>query len=301
MMEGKAVLYKKFGNVDAIPICLNTKNTEEIIKTIKILEPCFGGIHLEDICSPKCFEIEKRLEEEMNIPVYHDDQHGTAIVVTAALINALKLVNKEMEQVKVVVNGPGASGTAIVKMLLVMGVKNIIVCDEFGTLYQGRNEAMLPHMSELALLTNQERIKGPLERAIEGADVFIGVSAGNVLMQEAVKSMNHDSIVFALANPFPEISYESAIQAGVKVIGTGRSDYPNQINNVLAFPGVLKGALQARARNITYDMKVAAAYAISDLVTKEELKPEYIIPSVFNPRVVENVAERVAQSWKNRH
>ena len=296
VMEGKAVLFKKFGNIDAVPICLDTTDKEEIIRTVKLLAPCFGGINLEDISSPKCFEIEKRLEEEMDIPVFHDDQHGTAIVVTAALINALKVVDKKLDEIKLVLNGPGAAGTAIIKMLLAAGVKNISACDEFGILYQGRPEGMVEHKRELAVLTNKEQVKGTLSDAVKGADVFIGVSVGGALTKEMVKSMNQDAIVFAMANPNPEITYEEAVEAGVRVMGTGRSDYPNQINNVLAFPGVFKGALQARARNITYDMKLAAAVAIAELVSEKELKPEYIIPSVFDERVVEHVAKKVAEA-----
>ncbi|MDD3174529.1 MAG: NAD-dependent malic enzyme [Herbinix sp.] len=296
VMEGKAVLFKKFANVDAIPICLDTKDPEEIIRTVKLLEPCFGGINLEDISSPKCFEIERRLEEEMDIPVFHDDQHGTAIVVTAALINALKVVDKKMNEIKIVVNGPGAAGTAIIKMLLAVGVKNIIACDENGILYKGRTIGMVEHKKEISEITNKDQKKGMLTEAIIGADVFIGVSVAGALTKEMVETMNKDAIVFAMANPTPEISYETATEAGVKVIGTGRSDYPNQINNVLAFPGVFKGALQARARNITYDMKIAAAYAIAGLVSEEELKPDHIIPSPFDPRVAEYVAEKVAKA-----
>jgi malate dehydrogenase (oxaloacetate-decarboxylating) len=296
VMEGKAVLFKKFGNIDAVPICLDTTDKEEIIRTVKLLAPCFGGINLEDISSPKCFEIEKRLEEEMDIPVFHDDQHGTAIVVTAALINALKVVDKKLDEIKLVLNGPGAAGTAIIKMLLAAGVKNITACDEFGTLYQGRPEGMAEHKRELAVLTNKEQVKGTLSDAVKGADVFIGVSVGGALTKEMVKRMNQDAIVFAMANPNPEITYEDAIESGVRVMGTGRSDYPNQINNVLAFPGIFKGALQARARNITYDMKLSAAAAIAELVSEKELKPEYIIPSVFDERVAEHVAKKVAEA-----
>lgn len=296
VMEGKAVLFKKFGEVDAIPICLDTTDTEEIIKTVKFLEPCFGGINLEDICSPKCFEIERRLEEEMDIPVFHDDQHGTAIVVTAALINALKVTGKKADQIKVVLNGPGAAGTAIIKMLLAVGVNHMIACDEYGILYPGRPEGLIDHKIELAKITNRQQLQGSLSDAVAGADVFIGVSVGGVLTKDMVKTMNPDAIVFAMANPVPEITYEEALEAGVRVMGTGRSDYPNQINNVLAFPGVFKGALRARARNITYDMKVAAAYAIAELVSEKELTSEYIIPSLFDPRVAEHVAKKVAEA-----
>lgn len=295
VMEGKAVLLKKFSNVDAIPICLDTKDTEEIIKTVKYLAPNFGGINLEDINSPKCFEIERRLEEELDIPVFHDDQHGTAIVVTAALINALKIVNKSIESIKVVLNGPGAAGTAIIKMLLHLGVKNIIACDEYGILYKDRGVGIVDHKKELCEITNKENLVGDLSEAVKNADVFIGVSIGNALTKDMAKTMNKDSIVFAMANPIPEIMYEDAIEAGVKVMGTGRSDYPNQINNVLAFPGIFRGALDVRARNINYDMKLAAAYAIAELVSEEELKPEYIIPNVFDNRVASKVASAVAK------
>lgn len=293
VMEGKAILFKKFADIDAIPICLDTKDTEEIIKTVKYLSPNFGGINLEDISSPKCFEIEKRLEEELNIPVFHDDQHGTAIVVTAALINALKIVNKSIEDIKVVLNGPGSAGTAIIKMLLHLGVKNIIACDEYGILHKDRKQGIVDHKIKLCEITNKENLSGDLNDAVKEADVFIGVSVGNALTKDMIKTMNRDAIVFAMANPVPEIMYEDAIEAGVKIIGTGRSDYPNQINNVLAFPGIFRGALDARARNITYDMKLAAAYAIADLVSEEELKPDYIIPNAFDARVAQKVASYV--------
>lgn len=296
VMEGKAVLFKAFADIDAVPICLDTTDIEEIIRTVKYLAPSFGGINLEDICSPKCFDIERRLEEELGIPVFHDDQHGTAIVVSAALINALKVVGKQMDSIKVVLNGPGAAGTAIIKMLLAMGVKNIIACDEHGILYKDRMPEMDRHKKELAEVTNKENIQGTLVEAVKGADVFVGVSVGGVLTPEMVQTMNQDAIVFAMANPIPEIAYETAIKAGVKVMGTGRSDYPNQINNVLAFPGIFKGALQARSRNITYNMKIAAAYAIAELVTEEELKADYIIPSALDRRVAEYVARKVAEA-----
>lgn len=295
VMEGKAVLFKEFADIDAVPICLDTTDIEEIIKTVKYLAPSFGGINLEDICSPKCFEIERRLEEVLEIPVFHDDQHGTAIVVASALINALKVVDKHMDSIKVVLNGPGAAGTAIIKMLLAMGVKNIIACDEYGILYHGRYPEMDVHKKELAEIINKEGRQGTLVDAVKGADVFIGVSVGGALTAEMIQTMNKDAIVFAMANPIPEIAYEDAIKAGVKVMGTGRSDYPNQINNVLAFPGIFKGALQARARDITYDMKIAAAYAIAELVTEEELSPDYIIPSALDRRVADHVARKVVE------
>ena len=292
VMEGKAVLFKAFGNVDAFPICLATKDTEEIIETVKRIAPVFGGINLEDISAPRCFEIERRLEEELDIPVFHDDQHGTAIVVTAALLNALKLTGKKMEEAHIVLNGPGSAGTAIAKMLLHAGVKHMLICDKEGILAEGR-ENMLPHTTELARLTNPEGRTGVLADAVKGADVFIGVSAAGVLKPEMVKSMNSDAIVFAMANPAPEISYEEAVEAGVRIMATGRSDYPNQINNVLVFPGIFRGALDARARNITYPMKLAAAYAIAGLIDETELREDYIIPSAFDKRVAKAVADAV--------
>lgn len=292
VMEGKAVLFKAFGNVDAFPICLATKDTEEIIETVKRIAPVFGGINLEDISAPRCFEIEQRLEKELDIPVFHDDQHGTAIVVTAALLNALKLTGKKMEEIRVVLNGPGSAGTAIAKMLLHAGVKHMLICDKEGILAEGR-ENMLPHTTELARLTNPEGRTGVLADAVKGADVFIGVSAAGVLKPEMVKSMNRDAVVFAMANPTPEISYEEAVAAGVRIMATGRSDYPNQINNVLVFPGIFRGALDARARDITYPMKLAAAYAIAELIDETELREDYIIPSVFDKRVAKAVADAV--------
>lgn len=293
VMEGKAVLFKAFGGVDAFPICLDTKDTEEIIETVKRIAPGFGGINLEDICAPKCFEIERRLEEELDIPVFHDDQHGTAIVTTAALLNALKVVNKKIQDIKVVVNGPGSAGTAIAKMLLHAGVKNMVICDSKGILWEGR-DGVKGHKLELAKLTNTEKLQGGLPEALVGADVFVGVSVAGALTPELIKTMAKDPVVFAMANPVPEIMYDEAIEAGVKVMGTGRSDFPNQINNVLAFPGLFRGALDARARDITYEMKLAAAYAIAGLISEEELKPEYIIPSPFDKRVAKEVAEKVS-------
>ena len=295
VMEGKAILFKNFGGVDAFPICLDTKDTEEIIQTVKNIAPTFGGINLEDICSPKCFEIEKRLEEELDIPVFHDDQHGTAIVVTAALYNALKVVDKKIDQVRVVLSGPGAAGTAIVKMLFAAGVRHMIVCDENGILYRGK-EGLKGHKVMLSETTNEEMRKGWLADAVVGADVFVGVSKPGVLTKEMVQTMGRDPIVFAMANPVPEIMYDEAVEAGVKVMGTGRSDFPNQINNVLAFPGIFRGALDAGARDINYEMKVAAASAIAELVEPEKLCPEYVIPSVFDERVAPHVAKRVAEA-----
>ena len=281
VMEGKAVLFKEFGGVDAFPICLDTTDTEEIIKAVKYIAPCFGGINLEDIASPKCFEVEARLEKELDIPVFHDDQHGTAVVVTAALLNALKVVGKKIDEIHVVLNGPGSAGTAIIKMLLATGVKNIIACDENGILYN---------------ITNLEDKRGTLADALVGADVFIGVSVAGALKPEMIKTMAKDPIVFAMANPNPEIMYDEAMAAGVKVMGTGRSDFPNQINNVLAFPGIFRGALDCGARDINYDMKVAAAQAIAELVTPDKLSAEYIIPGALEEGVAEHVAKRVAEA-----
>ncbi|MCI8622191.1 MAG: NADP-dependent malic enzyme [Provencibacterium sp.] len=296
VMEGKALLFKEFGGVDAFPICLDTTDTEEIIRAVRLIAPAFGGVNLEDIASPKCFEIERRLEEELDIPVFHDDQHGTGIVVTAALLNALKVAGKSLDQIRVVLNGPGAAGTAIIKMLLHAGVRDIIACDENGILYRERGVGIADHKAELCEITNLSGLRGTLADALPGADVFIGVSVGGALTPAMIGTMNRDPIVFAMANPTPEIMYEEAVAAGVRVMGTGRSDFPNQINNVLAFPGVFKGALSVRARDINYAMKVAAAKAIAEIIPEEELRPDYIIPDAFDPRVAQNVAKRVAQA-----
>ena len=296
VMEGKAVLFKEFGGVDAVPVCLDTQDTEEIIHTVKNIAPCFGGINLEDIASPRCFEIERRLEEELPIPVFHDDQHGTGIVVTAALLNALKVVGKKIEEVKIVLNGPGAAGTAIIKMMLAAGAKYIIACDENGILYKDRGVGIADHKEMLCTITNPEDLRGTLADALVGADVFVGVSVGGALKPEMIKTMAKDPIVFAMANPTPEIMYDEAKAAGVRVMGTGRSDFPNQINNVLAFPGIFKGALEARARDITPEMKVAAAEAIASVIAPEELDEEFIIPSIFDRRVTEAVAKAVAEA-----
>ena len=298
VMEGKSILFKEFGNVDAFPLCLNTQDTEEIIQTIRNIAPSFGGINLEDISAPRCFEIEQRLEEELDIPVFHDDQHGTAIVTTAALLNALRLTGKNIAEVKVVLNGPGSAGTAIAKMLLHTGVKNMLICDRTGILSPGRPN-MTPHKEELASQTNPEGLTGSLPDAIRQADVFIGVSSAGVLTPQMIKTMNPDPIVFAMANPTPEIMYEEAMQAGVHIMATGRSDYPNQINNVLVFPGLFRGALDACARDITSEMKLAAAYAVAGLVDDSELSAEYIIPSVLDKRVAPAVAKAVADAVKN--
>ena len=295
VMEGKAALFKRFGGVDGFPICLSTQNTEEIIAAVRAIAPTFGGINLEDISAPRCFEIEERLERELDIPVFHDDQHGTAIVVTAALINALNIVGKEMKDIKVALSGPGAAGTAIIKMLQHCGVKNIVACDSRGIIFRGR-EGLDAHKTLLAQTTNPENTSGSLADAVRGADVFVGVSAPGILTAEMVKTMAEKPVIFAMANPVPEIGYEEALAAGAAVVGTGRSDFPNQINNVLAFPGIFRGALDCGAREINYDMKTAAAAAIAELVLPEQLSPEYIIPDPFDPRVAENVARRVAEA-----
>ncbi len=296
VMEGKSILFKNFGDVNAFPICIDASKTEDIINVVKALAPTFGGINLEDIASPKCFEIERRLEEELDIPVFHDDQHGTAIVVTAGLLNALKLTGKKIEDIKVVLNGPGAAGTAIIKMLMYAGVKNIIACDEYGILHKAREQGIMDHKKDLCEITNLKNKQGDLKEALKGADVFIGVSVAGALKSEYIKEMAESPIVFAMANPIPEIMYDEAMAAGVKVMGTGRSDMPNQINNVLAFPGVFKGALRANSRDINYDMKFAAAKALAELIGEDELRPEYIIPSPFDERVANSVADAVEKA-----
>jgi malate dehydrogenase (oxaloacetate-decarboxylating) len=295
VMEGKCALFKEFGGVDAIPICLDTKDPDEIVETVKRIAPGFGGINLEDISAPRCFYVEERLREELDIPVFHDDQHGTAIVVTAALINALRVVNKEMSKIRVVLNGPGAAGTAIIKMLMTVGVKDIVAIDSKGVIYDGRGSAG-SHKQWLEKNTNPRGVKGELKDAVKDADVFIGVSKPGCLTKDMVKTMAKDAIVFAMANPNPEIYPEEAKEAGAKVIATGRSDYPNQVNNVLGFPGIFKGALSVRARDINDEMKIAAAYAIADLVSDKERCPEYVIPSPFDERVVAAVSKAVAEA-----
>ena len=296
VMEGKAVLFKEFGGVDAFPICLDTKDPEKVIEAVRLLAPTFGGVNLEDISSPNCFYIEETLERELDIPVFHDDQHGTAIVVTAALIGALRVVGKELSDIRVVVNGPGAAGTAIIKMLLAAGVRDVIACDENGILYKDRGVGIADHKAMLCEITNLGDMRGTLADAVCGADVFIGVSVGGALKPEMVRTMAKDAVIFAMANPTPEITPEEAKAAGARVVGTGRSDYANQINNVLAFPGVFKGALSVRARDINSAMKVAAAHAIADLVSDEERNEDYIIPGAFDPRVAEAVAAAVAKA-----
>ncbi len=292
VMEGKAILFKEFANVDAFPICLDTNDVDEIVRTVKLTAPGFGGINLEDIGAPRCFEIEERLKKELDIPVFHDDQHGTAIVVLAGLINALKVVEKNIEDVKVVVNGAGAAGTAIAKLLLSTGVKDLIACDKVGILYRGI-EGVDDAKKELAKVTNKDNTKGSLADALKGADVFIGVSAPGIVSQEMVSSMNRDSILFAMANPTPEIMPELAKAAGAKVIGTGRSDFPNQVNNVLAFPGIFRGALDVRAREINEEMKIAAAYAIAGMIDEKDLNEDNVIPYALDRAVAASVAEAI--------
>jgi malate dehydrogenase (oxaloacetate-decarboxylating) len=296
VMEGKAILFKTFADVDAFPICLNTTDVDQIVQIVKALEPTFGGINLEDIAAPRCFEIEQRLKQECKIPVFHDDQHGTAIVTVAGLINALKLVKKSPEQIRVVINGAGAAGIAIIDLLTEIGVKEIILCDTKGIIYEGRLHGMNPIKEKAAGMTNKRGLQGTLADALVGADVFIGVSAGGVVKKEMVQTMNQDAIIFAMANPEPEIMPEEAKAAGAKVVGTGRSDFPNQVNNVLAFPGIFRGAFDVRATEINLAMKLAAAYAIADLISEQELSPDYVIPNPFDARVAPKVSNLVAQA-----
>ncbi len=295
VMEGKCVLFKTFGDVDAFPLCIRSKNVDDIVNTVKLLAGSFGGVNLEDISAPRCFEIERRLKEECDIPIFHDDQHGTAIVTLAAMLNALKLAKKNIEEIEVVVNGSGAAGIAITKLLMAMGLKKVILCDTKGAIYEGRDN-LNTEKAEMARISNLHKKKGLLKDVIVGADVFIGVSAAGMLTKEMVKTMAKDPIIFAMANPTPEIMPDEAIEAGASVIGTGRSDFPNQINNVLAFPGLFRGALDVRASDINDEMKIAAAKAIAELVSDEELKAEYVIPAPFDPRVAGNVAKAVAEA-----
>lgn len=292
VMEGKAVLFKEFGNVNAVPICLDTQDTEEIIKTVTYLAPGFGGINLEDISAPRCFEIEERLKASLDIPVFHDDQHGTAIVVLAGIINALKVVGKEKENCKIVVNGAGSAGVAITKLLLTYGFSNVIMCDKVGIISKS-TESLNWMQQKMAEVTNPYQETGNLADAMKGADIFVGVSAPNIVTAEMVSSMNNDSILFAMANPVPEIMPDIAKNAGARVVGTGRSDFPNQVNNVVAFPGIFKGALEGRARQITEEMKLAAALAIAGLVKEEDLHEDNILPEAFHPEVAEVVANAV--------
>ncbi|MCP3742074.1 NAD(P)-dependent malic enzyme [Rossellomorea sp. BNER] len=299
VMEGKAILFKSFADVDAFPICLDTTDVNKIVETVKLLEPTFGGVNLEDIAAPRCFEIEKRLKSECRIPVFHDDQHGTAIVTTAALVNALKLVNKSMNQIRVVINGAGAAGIAIVKLLVNLGVQDILLCDSKGIIYEGRANGMNPMKVEVAKITNKRSRSGMLMDAIDGADVFIGVSTAGALTTEMVKTMNEDGIIFAMANPLPEIMPADAKSAGAKIVGTGRSDFPNQVNNVLAFPGIFRGALDVQASEINEEMKIAAVYAIADMISPTELHSDYIIPHPLDSRVAINVAAAVAKAARD--
>ncbi len=296
VMEGKAVLFKSFAGVDAFPIALNTNDVDKIVETVKLMEPTFGGVNLEDIAAPNCFIIEERLKKETNIPVFHDDQHGTAIVTVAGLVNALKLVGKKMSDIKVVANGAGAAGIAIIKLLYRYGVRDIIMCDRKGAIYEGRPAGMNPVKDEVAKYTNKNRVEGSLADVVKDADVFIGVSVAGALTEEMVRTMNDDAIIFAMANPVPEIMPEIAKAAGAAVVGTGRSDFPNQVNNVLAFPGIFRGALDVHATQINEEMKMAAVKAIAELVAADELNADYIIPAPFDARVAPQVAAYVAKA-----
>lgn len=298
VMEGKCCLFKEFADVDAIPLCVASKDVDEIVRTIELIAPSFGGINLEDISAPRCFEVERKLKEKLDIPVFHDDQHGTAIIVGAALINSAKLLGKALSELKVVINGAGAAGIAIGKFLLLLGVGDIIMCDKDGILYRGA-DYMNPAQADMADKTNRENRKGVLKDAMVGADVFIGVSRPKLVTGDMIRSMNEKPVIFALANPTPEILPDEAKAAGAYIVGTGRSDYPNQINNVLAFPGIFKGALESRASDITDEMKVSAAYGIAGIISDEELNPEYILPDAFNKQVAVNVAKAVADAARN--
>ena len=295
VMEGKCALFKRFGGVDAFPLCVRSESVDDIVNTVKLLAGSFGGVNLEDISAPRCFEIEKRLKEECDIPIFHDDQHGTAVVVLAAMINALKLIKKDISELKAVVNGCGAAGIAITKLLISVGLKEVIICDRKGAVYKGR-DGLNASKEEMAEITNHNNVKGSLEEVIKGADVFIGVSAPKTLTAEMIKTMADNPIVFAMANPVPEILPDEARAAGVSIMGTGRSDFPNQINNVLAFPGIFRGALDVRASDINDEMKIAAARAIAGVIKEEELKPDYIIPDSFNHDVTPAVAKAVAEA-----
>lgn len=296
VMEGKAVLFKHFANVDAFPICLATKDPDKIVEAVTLIAPGFGGINLEDISAPRCFEIEERLKKILDIPVFHDDQHGTAVVVLSGLINALKVVGKDLDNIKVVVNGAGASAIAVLKFIMSAGVKDAILCDSKGTIYEGRKENMNPVKEEIAKITNKDKIKGTLADAMVGADVFLGLSVAGALKPEMVKTMASNSIIFAMANPTPEIMPDIAKAAGARIVATGRSDFPNQVNNCLGFPAIFKGALKVRASQINEKMKLAAAYALASLISGDELNDENVIADVFDPRVVERESEAVAKA-----
>ena len=295
VMEGKCVLFKEFGGVDAIPLCVRSKNVDDIVNTVALLAGSFGGVNLEDISAPRCFEIERKLKERCDIPIFHDDQHGTAVVTAAAMLNALKLTGRKLSDVKVVTSGAGAAGIAIIKLLVKLGLKTVIMCDRHGAIYEGRDN-LNPEKEEMAKISNRGMEKGSLADVIKGADVFIGVSAPGTVTEEMVKTMAPNPILFPMANPVPEIMPELAKAAGAAVVGTGRSDFPNQINNVLAFPGIFRGALDVRASDINDEMKVAAAYAIADLIPENELNADYIIPNPFDERVAKAVAEAVAEA-----
>ena len=295
VMEGKCVLFKEFGDVDAFPLCVRSKDVDEIVKTVSLLAGSFGGVNLEDISAPRCFEIERKLKECCDIPIFHDDQHGTAVVTAAAMINALKLTGKKLDEIKVVTSGAGAAGIAIIKLLVSLGLQNVIMCDRHGAIYEGRDN-LNPEKEEMAKISNKNKEKGSLADMLKGADVFIGVSAPGTVTEEMVQSMAKDPILFPMANPVPEIMPDLAKKAGAAVIGTGRSDFPNQINNVLAFPGIFRGALDVRAKDINDEMKVAAAYAIANLIDEKDLTPDYIIPNPFDKRVAEAVAKAVAEA-----
>lgn len=297
VMEGKALLFKEFADVDAFPICLDTKDVDEIVRTVELIAPGFGGINLEDIAAPRCFEIEEKLRERLDIPVFHDDQHGTAVVVSAAVLNGARLLGKPVEDLRIVINGDGAAGSAIARMLLTLGVKDVKVLNIDGILNPD-DDRLDSARQKLAELTNPEKKTGNLSQALEGADVFVGVSVGNIVTPEMIRGMNDDPMVFAMANPVPEILPEKAREGGAKIIGTGRSDYPNQINNVLAFPGIFRGALDAGAGAITEEMKRAAAQALAGVLTEEELSTEQVLPDAFDPRVPKAVAQAVAEAWK---
>lgn len=296
VMEGKCVLFKEFGGVDAFPLCIKSKDVDDIVNTIYLISGSFGGVNLEDISAPRCFEIEQKLKEKCDIPIFHDDQHGTAVITLAGLINALKLTGRKKEESRIVVNGAGAAAIAITKLLLSYGFEDITLCDRTGAIYEGRTEGMNPVKEEMAKITNPAKKQGGLKDVIEGADIFIGVSAPNSLTQDMVRSMNADPIVFACANPVPEISPDDAAAAGAAVVATGRSDYPNQINNVLAFPGIFRGTFDVRAKEINDEMKFAAALAIADIIPESELRADYIVPDPLNPEVAKKVAAAVAKA-----
>ena len=298
VMEGKCALFKAFGGVDAVPLCIRSKDVDDIVNTVALLAGSFGGINLEDISAPRCFEIERKLKQRCDIPIFHDDQHGTAVITLAGLLNALKVVGKKLEDIRVVTSGAGAAGTAIIRLLIAMGLKNVIMCDRKGAIYEGR-EGLNAEKADIARLTNREKKAGSLKEVIVGADVFIGVSAPGALTKEMVQTMAKDAIIFACANPTPEIFPDEAKAGGAKVVATGRSDFPNQVNNVLAFPGIFRGALDVLASDINDEMKIAAAYALAGLVSDEELNPDYVLPAAFDPRVGPAVAKAVAQAARD--